>query len=143
MKRLAPLDPVGHLAILRGLCEGPLRLFYEGFEGRLTLKRGAPIPHATRPVQELFGARTTPYRQTITARGLLGRTGFALYHESDPTITVVVDFSRRERLDAITWPGRLPRVGTIHPSLHGDRLSYSVSGKAIFDVAPADWSLAD
>jgi hypothetical protein len=143
MRRLAPLDPLGHLAVLRGLCERPLRLFYESFEGQLTLRRGTPIPHATRPVQHLFGARTTPYQMTTTARELLGRTGFDLYREGDSGVTVVIDYSHRERLDAITWPERLPRVGTIHPRLDGERLQYALSGNAVFDVRPAEWSLAE
>jgi hypothetical protein len=142
LRRLEPLSPVDELAILRGLCDGPLRLFYEELEGKITLRRGTPLPHATRPIQKLKGVKSTPYQQGITARELLGRTGFDLFRESNQGVRVVVDFSHRQRLDEITWPERLPHVGTIHPRLDGSRLDYQVTGRGVFDVRPKQWSQA-
>jgi predicted amidohydrolase len=103
-----------------------------------------PIPNATRPVQNLFGDLCTPYQQTITARELLGRTGFDLFHETDPRIRVTIDFSHGAKLDALTWQeGRLPSVGTVHPRLDGRRLDYKLAGDRVFDVRPKEWSLQD
>jgi hypothetical protein len=144
LSELRSLDPVSHLGILRGLCAGALELFFEGFRGRVRLKKGMPIPHATRPVQKLFGTRCAPYRQTITARELLGRTGYDLFHETDPKLSVTLDLSCSEKLDALTWSAEgLPHVGTVHPRLDGDRLSYSLTGDRVFDVGPKDWSLEE
>ncbi|HXP37453.1 MAG TPA: hypothetical protein VN817_06790, partial [Solirubrobacteraceae bacterium] len=142
LAEVASLDPVGQLGVLRGLCAGALQLFFDDFDGHLTLSKGTPVPHATRPVQKLFGSRCTPYRATISARELLGRTGFDLFRDTDPSIAVTLDYSRRDAIDAIGWPEeRLPRVGSVHPRLDGDRLSYTLKDGLVFDVGPADWSL--
>lgn len=142
VEALRSLTPAAELGILRGLCSGPLPLFFEGFRGRLALQKGMPIPNATRPVNKLFGARCTPYQQTLTSRDLLGRTGFDLYLEIDSGLDVAIDFSHADALDQLTWPkGRLPRVGTIHPRLDGDRIAYRLRGNRIFDVKPSAWSL--
>ncbi len=144
LHELESLDPASHLGILQGLCAGPLVLFFDEFEGHIELERGVPLPNATRPVQKLFGVHCTPYQPTVTARELLGRTGFDLFRESDPKIRVVIDFSRRDKLDALTWPAeRLPHVGTVHPRLDNGRLSYKLTGNKLFDVEPKDWSLQE
>ena len=138
------LDPVAHLAILRGLCPGALDLFFSRFKGCLDLTCGVPIPNATRPVQSIFGDNTTPYQQSMTARLLLYRTGFDLFTEIDPSITVAIDFSHRERLDSITWTSNgLPLVGAVHSRLDQGRLRYSVSGQRVFDVGPKSWSIQE
>ena len=140
---LASLDPVRHLAVLRGLCPGALDLFFDQFRGRLELSPGVPIPNATRPVQLIFKDDTTPYQQSITARLLLYNTGFDLFTDVDPSITVTIDFSHRDRLDAITWPSnRFPRIGAIHSRLDKGRLDYRVVNRRVFDVGPKKWSLA-
>jgi hypothetical protein len=139
---VASLDPVGQLGVLRGLCVGALQPFFDDFEGHLTLSKGMPLPHATRPVQKLFGSRCTPYQGTISVRELLGRTGFDLFRDTDPSIAVTLDYSRRDEIDAIGWPEeRLPRVGSLHPRLDGERLSYTLEDGLVFDVRPTDWSL--
>jgi predicted amidohydrolase len=142
LHRLATLDPAGHLGILRGLCANPLDRFFEQFRGRLALTRGIPLPNATRPVQKLFGASTTPRQQTMSSTELLGRIGFDLFRESDPTVSVTLDFSHSERLDELTWVSeKLPRVGTVHPRLSEGRLAYTLDGDRVFDVHQKDWSL--
>jgi len=141
---LQSLDPISHLGVLRGLCGGALRLFFDGFRGPLKLEKGTPLPDATRPVNELFGTRCTPLPQKTRAKALLGHTGFDLYRAPDPAIRVTIDFSHSERLDALTWLGdRLPVIGTVHPRLDGDRLSYTIKGDRVFDVQPRNWSLQE
>jgi predicted amidohydrolase len=142
LAELQSLDPASHLGILRGLLAPALDRFFDDLRGPITLARGMPIPNATRRVQDLFGKTCTPYQQTITARELLGRTGFDLFHDSDPRIGVTIDFSHSDKLDALTWPKRkLPRVATVHPRLDGKRLDFKVSGDRVFDVKPEPWSL--
>jgi hypothetical protein len=80
----------------------------------------------------------------LTARELLGRTGFDLFRETDQSIDVAVDFSHSEQLDELTWPeARLPRIGTVHPRLDEGRLDYHVAKARVFDVRPKDPSLKE
>ncbi len=148
--------PVGHLAVLRGLCHGALDLFFEDFRGRLELSDGVPFPYATRPIQPIFREETTPYQLTIGNRLLLKKTGFRLFDNVDRSITVTLDFSFRDQLDAIAWPSSwlppppgdelrplncLPRIGTIHTRLDKDRLDYKIDKGRVFWVRPKDCSL--
>ncbi len=135
------LGPVAHLALLRGLCRAALDLFFKGFNGRLELTPGMPIPNATRPVQMIFKENTTPYQQSMTARLLLYRTGFDLFTDIDRSIAVAIDYSHRKRLDEIAWTSNgLPRIGAVHSRLDQGRLRYHVSGRRVFDVGPSSWS---
>jgi hypothetical protein len=132
--------PIGHLAVLRGLCHRALPYFYETTEDRLILDRGYPVPFATRPIPVLFDD-STPYQPTLMNGKLMENTGFRLFESAaGAEFQVALDFRHRQRIDEITWidRGRLPRVTTVHPYFStAERDPREVHDKWWFDVRPS------
>lgn len=111
--------PVGHLAVLRGLCRRALPQFFAGTDFEVVLDRGMPVPYPRRPINRLF-PDTTPHWSTLSNGHLLQGLGFRVFgHSAGARIRVVLDYRWRRRLDELTWGalGRLPRVATLHPAL--------------------------
>lgn len=130
-----PLDSLG---VLVGLVEGPLDEIFRTFTGKLPLDRGMPLPDATRRVPEGVEWMTLPATQN--AGGPLGPLPWTLFGFSRTEgMSVVLDFSRREKIDDLTWSGaeRLPAIATIHP--HLGELDHQITRpRRFFDVAPLD-----
>jgi hypothetical protein len=109
--------PAEYLAVLRGLCAGPLRHLYLACEEVIVLDRGTPIPIAVRPLPDGFRATPHPDRTGQASAALKG-TGFQLFeHSARGDIRVELDFRYRERIEELTWGGerRYPKIGALHP----------------------------
>jgi hypothetical protein len=136
--------PIEYLAVLRGLCRGPLTRFYESTEERVLLDRGAPVPLASRPIHLLYGkGHTTPNPRTLLDGHLLGPLGFKLFeYSAGGKARVVLDFGHRERIDQLTWSeGRLPRIATLHPFLGAGGIEIGEETRSwFFDVKPKVWN---
>jgi hypothetical protein len=141
--RVAIHSPLEHLAVLRGLCGGPLIKYFDSTEDVIVLDRGMPVPFAVRPVNDIY-PDTTPYQPTLAGAELVQR-GVQLYEQSaGAEVRVALDYRFRARIDELTWSdaGRLPRIATIHPYLGSGGLRIGERGDGrFFDVGPADWDL--
>jgi hypothetical protein len=142
LKHVAIYPPLEHLAMLRGLCAGPLTTFLEQTRDEILLERGMPVNFAERPINTSFDA-VTPVQQTLGNRGLLRGLGYELFrHASTEAVRVTLDFRWRKRLDEVTWSDkrRLPCVATLHPFLGDGHLDFVDSGTTVFNVKPRRWS---
>ncbi|HWK28400.1 MAG TPA: hypothetical protein VNS09_17680 [Solirubrobacter sp.] len=136
------LHPVDHLAVLRGLCTHALPHFFERIGGQVPLDRGAPVPLVSRPINAAFA--TTPHHPTLRRLDLMYPLAFALFEPPHVNAEVVLDYTVRDRLDALTWSDRkqLPRVATLHPVLTSERLTIGEIGEdTFFGVTPSAWDL--
>jgi hypothetical protein len=136
--------PVGHLAVLRGLCRKALPLFFAEAASQILLDRGTPVPIAIRPLPEVIVASTPNPQTTLTTGHLLERRGFKLFeYAAGGTTQVVLDYTHRVRIDEITWTGehRLPRIATLHPFLGAQTTEIGIEKRStFFDVRPKQWS---
>lgn len=143
---LAPIaPPFAVLAVLKAVCARPLAHFYARTWDRFELRRGDPFPLPSRPTHTAFD-RVTPSPATMRRRALLRGTNFRLYNGPASTpVTVTLDFSDRDNLDAATWigdqhKGQLPAIASIHPYGEAEDLEIQeVSDDTFFWVTPADW----
>ncbi len=144
LEQAGPHCPLDCLAVLRGLCGGALAAFYEETEDVIPLGRGTPVPLASRPIAG--GPELTPAHAAIDRDDLLAGYGHRLFeYSAGDHVNVVLDFSRRDRLDQVTWNDaeRLPRIATIHPHVCGQLKVTTLQGKEFFDTTPAQWDLDD
>jgi predicted amidohydrolase len=136
--------PVGHLAVLRGLCRKALPLLFAETVGQIVLDRGTPVPIATRPLPEIIKHSTPNPSTTLTTGHLLERRGFKLFEYAAGGLTqVVLDYAYRRRIDEIAWTGekRLPRIATLHPFLGARTTEIGTEQRTtFFDVNPRDWN---
>jgi hypothetical protein len=147
---LAPLvgtmPPIEHLALLRGMCEAVLRAAYDRTYGRISLKRGDPVPFAERPTHTALNT-TTPHHPTLSVGALLEGTSFRLYGgPTNVAIEVVLDFSDRDNLDAATWhgdhrSGQFPLLATVHPhdEFRSEDDIAELQNESFFGVGPSGW----
>lgn len=137
--------PVGHLAVLRGLCRKALPLFFAEAAGQIVLDRGTPVPIVMRPLPEVIASSTPNPRTTLTTGHLLERRGFKLFeYAAGGTTQVALDYAHRVRIDEITWTGehRLPRIATLHPFLGAQTTEIGTETRTtFFDVRPKQWSV--
>ncbi len=144
--RLSSQHPLDCVAALRGLCDGALTDFYTRVETTIELKYGMPLPFAVRPVNDAYGRTTTPFQETLGDHELLlPGTGYDLFPgiaRQAGDLSVVLDFSVRNRLDELAWTanGRLPLIATLHPQMGSGHLDFSTSPESspmrFFDVQP-------
>lgn len=133
-----------HLGVLRGLCSGAIKRYFDATEDVVLVERGTPLPFVDRPVHLLMP--TTTHHTTSTRGHLLEGLGHRIFeHSPEQTTPVVLDFSKRDQIDEITWRnnetanGRpcLPRVATIHRCLGKDDLEVlTITPDWFFDARP-------
>ncbi len=135
--------PAEYLAVLRGLCVGPLRQFYLATEEVIVLERGTPVPIAVRPLPRNFRATPHPDRTGQAADALRG-TGFQIFqHSAGGDVRVELDFSNRDRIEELTWAGsqRLPRIGALHPFIGARTLEVQLDEtRSYFSARLTEWN---
>lgn len=139
LELLATRHPLEQLALLRGLCRGPLLAFFDSTEAQVPLTTGMAIPYATRPIQLVLAKQTTPHRPTLEYGQLLHGVGFELFRHKAGHVEAVLDFTYRDRLDELTWSrtNRLPEVATFHAYLGEEALDIPFTGPdRFFGVRP-------
>jgi predicted amidohydrolase len=96
-------DQLKPLAVLHAFCLGPLRGWFDDFQGVLDLRLGDPFPYATRD----FGPQRpalTPFISTPLAETVLWDTKFGLYgRKPESPLHVVLDYRHRTAIDRYTW----------------------------------------
>jgi hypothetical protein len=146
VERAMAHHPIEYLAVLRGLCRGPLTRFYETTDSEIVLDRGSPVLLASRPIHQLFGrGRTSPRPSTLLGGHILDGLRYTIFRHSrgEGGAEVTLDFSHRERIDAIAWKdGRLPRIATIHPNMSGSAIEITEENHQwFFGVRPKRWDV--
>jgi predicted amidohydrolase len=131
-----------YLAVLRGLCRGPLTRYFETTEDDVVLDVGVPVPLASRKIDTF---RTTPHTSSLDHGALLYPLAYWLFpHRAGGAARVVLNYRLRDRLDALTWSdaSRLPRIATLH-RFHDDvkPLIEEQNAKWFFGVRPPAWDL--
>jgi hypothetical protein len=140
--------PIAHYALLRGLCAAALPDFYAHTTDQVPLDRGSPVPWVSRPITSVIAA-PTPHASTMTHGHPLSPYPFELFpFSSGGTVRVVLDYTYRARLDALTWDAatrHLPRIATIHPALGKNDLAIGTppTSETFFDAGPKAFSLPD
>ncbi|MBO9533883.1 MAG: hypothetical protein J7513_13010 [Solirubrobacteraceae bacterium] len=148
LERLGMVPELLLIALVRGLCAGPLLRHYDSCDEVVRLRRGTPFPMPRREAQLVFGrGNTTPNPSTLNPHHPLTGTRFRLCPvETFDTTRVELDFSCADAIDACTWDDTddlapvIPPVATVHPYESGSELSIGfISAIAFFDVRPVAW----
>ncbi len=145
LELLVASGPAAHVAVLRGLCAGPLARYYAQTLDCVEMRRGDPVPPLLRPTHTAI-ADATPRPLTMQDGHVLYPTGFSLFPgAANRPVRVELDYTRRIDLDTATWlgdqsAGRFPLVATIHPWGRAADLEIAEIGPdTFFGVAPRAW----
>jgi hypothetical protein len=144
LQRARMRRPLDFFGVLMGLCSGALDAYFRVCTDAVELDRGLPIPFATRPPPA--GVEWTTPQATLNRGSLLDPLDWSLFEFSRrEEVRVVLDYSRRERIDQLTWKAaeRLPRIATVHPQESAKVVAGQTGPGKFFDVKPTMVEPAD